>query len=95
MSQIALGLIETRGLVGAIDGLLQVQAGADTRYFLERAGKSFEPCERRAVAATFLEAYRYQYILSGIQQTRFPELLRTMIDEAQFGRIATALAALS
>jgi hypothetical protein len=86
------GLIE---LVGAVDGLLNVQAAADAKYFLERAGRSFQPAERAAVAAAFLEAYRYQYILSGVQKTRFPEMLRSLIDEAQFERITGALATLS
>ena len=44
--------------------------------------------------ATFLEAYRYQYILSGVQKTRFAEILRGMLDETQFERIVQALAPL-
>jgi hypothetical protein len=82
------GLIE---LVGAVDGLLQVQAAADSRYFVEQAGRGFTAAERSAIEDTFLAAYRYQYILSGVKSTRFPELLRGLLDETQFGRIVLAL----
>lgn len=39
-----------------------------------------------------LQAYRWQYILSGVEETRFTEILGGMITEAQGKRIAEALA---
>ncbi|MFT3923239.1 MAG: diiron oxygenase [Myxococcales bacterium] len=85
------GLIE---LVGAVDGMLQIQSDADAGYFLAHAGRSFVAAEQGAVRATFLKAYRYQYILSGVRDTRFPEVLRGLIDAEQFGRVVEALAPL-
>ena len=55
----------------------------------------FTTLEAEAIWATFLKAYRHQYILSGVKQTRFTEILRGMIDEAEFGRVAAALAPLT
>jgi hypothetical protein len=86
------GLIE---LVAAVDGLLQVQSDADAAYFVASVDRRFTADEEEAIRTTFLKAYRYQYICSGVQQTRFTEILRGMIDETEFGRIAAALASLS
>jgi hypothetical protein len=85
------GLID---LVTAMDGLLQVQSAADATYFMQHAGLAFAPAEQAAVAKTILEAYRYQYILSGVQATHFPEILRGLVSDAQFERIVGALAPL-
>jgi hypothetical protein len=86
------GLIE---LVAAVDGLLQMQAGADAVYFMQRAGRAFGASERAAVSATFLQAYRYQYIFSGVQKTKFAAVLREMIGDEEFGRVGAALATIS
>jgi hypothetical protein len=79
------------GLVGAVDGILQVQSKADAGYFLMTAGRSFTSDEAAAVHATFLRAYRWQYIVSGVQDARFNEVLGSMITPAQGERIAAAL----
>lgn len=81
-------------LVSAVDGILQTQSAADTRYFVARAGRVFSASEEEVLRATFLEAYRYQYILSGVEQTRFAEILRELIDGEQFDRIVAGLSAL-
>jgi hypothetical protein len=39
-----------------------------------------------------LRAYRWQYIVSGVQHTHFARLLTGMTTEAQMGRIQAALA---
>ncbi|MGE5160312.1 MAG: hypothetical protein ACM3O5_02285 [Betaproteobacteria bacterium] len=79
------------GLVGAVDGILQAQSKADAGYFLMTAGRSFSSDEAAAVHATFLRAYRWQYIVSGVQDARFNEVLGSMITPAQGERIAAAL----
>jgi hypothetical protein len=79
-------------LVGAVDGILQVQCAVDTRYFVEICGRPMMADEVEAVKATVLAAYRWQYILSGVRIPRFGELLNGMITPAQAGRIAAALA---
>jgi hypothetical protein len=38
------------------------------------------------------KAYRWQYIVSGVQDPRFVGILREMITEAQMQRIGAALA---
>jgi hypothetical protein len=81
-------------LVAAVDGILQLQAAADADYFASQLGRRLSDSERASVQATFLRAYRYQYIGSGIEQTRFPEILFGMVGEALSTRIKAALAPL-
>ncbi len=83
---------ELIGLVAAVDGILQMQAKADTDYFLSVCGRTFDRAQVEKVAATFLAAYRYQYIVSGVSDKRFQDILGGMINEAQFERISAALA---
>lgn len=79
-------------LVGAVDGILQIQAASDVDYFLRNAGRSFTAEEARAVQAGVLGAYRWQYIVSGVQEPRFQETLGSLLTEAQMARIGEALA---
>jgi hypothetical protein len=79
-------------LVAAVDGILQLQAKADTDYFLRAASRSFNRTQVEAIGATFLYAYRWQYIVSGVQDERFQKILGGMIDAAQMARIGAALA---
>jgi hypothetical protein len=77
-------------LVGAVDALVQMQAKADAAYFL--AHTRVMSTERvAAVHALFLRAYRWQYIVSGVQDERFGQILGGMITPAQGARIAAAL----
>ena len=78
-------------LVGAVDGILQVQSAADADYFLRICGRTFGRDEAEKIRATFLAAYRWQYIVSGVQG-RFSEVLGRLITPAQFERIGAALA---
>lgn len=79
-------------LVAAVDGILKVQAAADTHYFLAVAGRAFDGDRVTRLQATVLKAYRWQYIVSGVQDPRFVGILREMITEAQMQRIGAALA---
>jgi hypothetical protein len=79
-------------LVGAVDGILQAQSAADADYFVAICGRPMTSAEADAVKATVLAAYRWQYILSGVQIPRFSELLNGMITPAQAARIGAALA---
>jgi hypothetical protein len=78
-------------LVAGVDGILQAQAAADTKYFLSMGARAFDAAQRERVGATMLRAYRWQYIVSGVQHPRFAELLTGMTTEAQMQRIVTAL----
>ena len=79
-------------LVGAVDGILQAQSAADTHYFVEACGRSLTAAEVEAVKATILAAYRWQYIVSGVQEPRFSQALAGMITKPQMERIGAALA---
>ena len=83
---------ELIGLVGAVDGICQAQAKADAAYFVQVAGRAFDADQSSAIHATTLDAYRWQYIVSGVQDPRFLELLGSMIDAEQGARINAALA---
>ena len=79
-------------LVGAVDGIVQMQARADAEYFLKVCGRSLSHDEAERVRAGVLGAYRWQYIVSGVQEPRFSKILGGMITEKQADRIGTALA---
>jgi hypothetical protein len=78
-------------LVGAIDGILQGQAAADSRYFAETCGRALDAEERERVAAGVLAAYRWQYIFSGAQHPHFVKVLSGLCTSAQMARIGAAL----
>jgi hypothetical protein len=79
-------------LVGAVDGLLQIQARADAEYFLKVCGRSFSMEQAERVRAGVLAAYRWQYVISGVKEPRFSGILGSLITESQAGRIGAALA---
>lgn len=79
-------------LVAAVDAMLQAQAGADAEYFIHAAGASFSRAEQDAIRALFLRAYRWQYIVSGVREPRFVEVLKSLVTPAQMERIGNALA---
>ena len=80
------------GLVGAVDGILQAQSAADAEYFIAIAGRRFTGEEEAGIRALLLRAYRWQYIVSGVQHPHFGRLLTSMTTQAQMGRIQSALA---
>ncbi len=79
-------------LVAAVDGILQLQAAADTDYFLRVCGRTFQKAQVAGLRDAMLAAYRWQYITSGVQDERFGTILGGMITEAQMQRISAALA---
>ena len=85
------GVTELIELVGAVDGILQAQSAADARYFNAVCSRKLSAHERESVEALVLKAYRWQYIVSGLQQSRFGAVLTTMITPAQHERIGKAL----
>jgi hypothetical protein len=89
-----LGVDDFIALVAAVDGILQMQAKADAGYFAAHCGRTLTASVVSDVTRHFLGAYRWQYIFSGAEHPRFQSILKSLIDEQQFGRIATALATL-
>jgi hypothetical protein len=80
------------GLVAAVDGILQAQSAVDAEYFLAIAGRRYTGEEEAGIRALLLRAYRWQYIVSGVQHPHFARLLIGMTTQAQMGRIQAALA---
>jgi hypothetical protein len=81
-------------LVGAVDALLQAQSTADVEYFLRLCSGSFDDAQVESIRARVLRAYRWQYILSGVEQPRFVNILASMVTAEQARRIQSALAPL-
>ena len=81
-------------LVAAVDGILQVQAGADAAYFTAKCGRVVDKTEVMAIEAAFLKAYRWQYIHSGAQHPQFGKVLSRLITESHGQQIEAALATL-
>ena len=86
------GVAELIELVGAVDGICQMQAKADADYFLSTMRRPMSPAETAAIHAVVLKAYRWQYIASGAQEPRFQQVLKSLVTPAQMQRILHALA---
>ena len=85
---------EFLALVGALDAVLQIQSDADADYFARSAGRHFSVGERVALRSGLLAAYRWQHVVSGMRDTRFQEVLGSLVTPAQAERIGTGLAPL-
>ena len=83
------------GLIAAVDGILQLQSGADADYFVSAITSRLTPDQASQMRRCLLDAYRWQYIVSGAQDARFNEALGALITPTQAQRIQTALATLS
>ncbi len=79
-------------LVGAVDGILQAQSAADSVYFARIASREFNDKELAEIERVVLGAYRWQYIITGVQHPHFGKLLTSLTTPAQMQRIQTALA---
>jgi hypothetical protein len=88
------GVTDLIDLVVAVDGILQGQAVADADYFINTRDRAFTDQQQRSIRDKVLQAYRWQYIVSGIQHGRFLGVLTSMITEDQTKRITMALAPL-
>jgi hypothetical protein len=85
------GVTDLIDLVVAVDGILQGQADADATYFINTGKRAFSEEQQQAIRAKVLQAYRWQYIVSGVKDGRFLGVLTGMITEEQANRITTAL----
>jgi len=82
-------------LVGAVDGILQKQSDSDVQYFVENSIRSFSDEYIEHIKGSVLEAYRWQYIFSGVEHPRFQELMGRLTTDIQRERIGQALAPLA
>ena len=74
--------------------VLVAQSQADTVYFLKCTNRSLNEAEEQSIGDGILKAYRWQYIVSGIQDPRFTDILAELITDTQMTRITTALSPL-
>ena len=81
-------------LVGAVDGILQLQAKHDATYFVANCERAFGVEEMEQIQQTILKAYRWTYIISGVQVPQFSKVLGSLITPAQGQRITDALSTL-
>ena len=81
-------------LVGAVDGILRLQAANDAGYFASACGRVLSTAQHEAVEQGILKAYRWQYIISGAQHPPFVKILTELTSEAQRARILAALSTL-
>lgn len=79
-------------LVQAVDSLVRAQATSDAEYFRRICGRSLSGDEDMRIRDGLLKAYRWQYIVSGVQEPHFARTLGGMTDPAQGERIGRALA---
>jgi len=78
-------------LVAAIDGILQQQSAQDAHYFISNCNRIFSADEVESISRALLKAYRWQYIHSGVQMTRFGEVLGSLVTPEQGAKIQAAL----
>ena len=78
-------------LVGDVDGILEAQCTADVAYFQKICERTFSEDEIEHLKAVVLEAYRWQYIFSGVEHPRFQKLLEKLTTEDQRQRLNEAL----
>ena len=86
------GVDDFIALVGAVDGILQVQSAADAEYFLKNNGRTLTAAEEQQLRQGLLRAYRWQYIASGTKNERFMSILGGMLTTEQMKRVVAALA---
>jgi len=89
--EVAQGVDDLIDLVVVLDGILQSQAHADTHYFLENCEASLEQEEKDTINNTMLRAYRWQYIVSGVQVERFQSALAGKLSTVQMEKVLSAL----
>ena len=81
-------------LAGAVDGILRMQAAADSKYFalvVATRGRPQSKPESDAIERELLKAYRWQYIHSGAQHPHFGKVLSSLVTQDQSRRIQAAL----
>jgi hypothetical protein len=79
-------------LVHVVDGLVRQQAKADAEFFSRICGRELSKIERQQLHACVLQAYRWQYIVAGLQDIHFNQILGRMITVEHAAKISQALA---
>ena len=82
---------QTQAQIAETNRIVQMQATADSDYFLECCGTTFNAAQIERIRKSMLSAYRWQYIVSGVKDERFQAILGSMVTDAQMKRIGAAL----
>ena len=69
--------------------------GRNATYFVGNTARAFDADAERRIRETFLRAYRYQFILSGVERTRFPVILGRLVPAAEAERVVKVARALT
>jgi hypothetical protein len=82
-------------LGGAIDGLLQQQIGMNIDALETATGRVFSSAERNEISAETLRAWRYTFLVSGLEHPRVVQVLDEIAVEgpAKVAAVAKALSA--
>lgn len=89
---IAQGLADFGAIGGAIDGLLQQQVQLDLTSLEAAAGRTLSAAEREEIAAAQLRAYRYTFLVSGLEQPKFLDTVEQLSPGAAENMLAMARA---
>ena len=79
-------------LMYVVDDLVRLQAQADADFFIRVAPRTWLELEKQEVHACLLRAYRWQYIVAGVQDIHFNQILGRMVTIEHAAKIAQTLA---
>jgi hypothetical protein len=78
-------------LVTDVDNILKTQSQSDTDYFLKINDRQLSKDQVEKLKNSIHQAYRWQYIFSGVGHPRFVSMLNSMTTEDQRARIVKAI----
>jgi hypothetical protein len=81
-------------LGGAVDGLLAQQIELDIDALERAAGRTFNDDERAAIRSPQRRAYRWTFLVSGLQHPNFVRIVKQLTNDGE-GKIAAAAQALA
>jgi hypothetical protein len=86
---------EVLELGGAIDGLLQQQIGLNIDALAAATGRRFSEAEREEIAAKTLHAWRWTFLVSGLEHPKVVQLVSEITNDgpAKLRNVAAALSA--
>ena len=77
-------------LIGAVNAIVTGQAEADARYFIATCGRRLDAAQAEAVQQTMIDAYRFQYIVSGAKHPHFAATIARLTTDEQLLRFQRA-----
>ncbi len=79
-------------LVQVVDGLVRKQAVVDASFFARICGTELSRLQRQQLHVCVLQAYRWQYIVAGLQDIHFNQILGRMITVEHAAKISQCIA---